>query len=854
MWFYAFPIFLSALLLFQVQPIIAKHILPWFGGTPAVWTTCMVFFQVALLGGYAYAHLSIRLLTPRKQAVLHGLLLAGCIVLLPAIPAETWKPIGGESEIPRILALLAVTIGGPYLILAANGPLLQAWFSREFPKASPYRLYALSNVGSLLALLSYPVLLEPGLSLRWQEYSWSGLFVLFAAACGICAWRAFHAGVAGAGEITGKMPVGLTGRMPVLRETPMPRTEAPATVVAGAGMGETTGKSLGPLTGMPVGLTGRMPVLRETPIPRLQARSAVEPPAPVAAEAIQAPVPPAQPARLLPWFLAARVEPGPAIRPGLVRGALTLLLPACACVVLLATTNQMTQDLPVVPFLWIIPLALYLLTFIICFDRDWWYFRPLWIGLMGLGLWGIYEAVQAGVDMPVLKQIVLYSAGLFTCCMVCHGELARLRPAPNRLTGYYLLISAGGALGGLFVALAAPKLFSGPWSGFWEFQGALIACGTLLAVVIMLDRRFIRFLQWTGPVWLRAGFASACLSLLICLSVYFVRQARADTGSTVEVSRNFYGILRVEKSPYFEGDGDGDKINLMHGRITHGTQYTSDNYRTKPVSYYGPTSGIGVADAALRQRGGHVERMPSLMNKPGDGATASPATTDPTTTAPATMHASGAPANAGANLRIGAVGLGAGVVAAYGQRGDFIRFYEINADMLRISDAHFTYRKDAHARHARTQVVLGDARLTMERAKERGESGQFDVIVLDAFSGDSIPLHLLTSQAVELYLYHLKPDGVLAFHISNRYLDLEGLVRGLADQAGKMSMLIESDDDDNDPRQDRSTWVLATGSAELLDAMKQFPSAAQWTKDGAKPIVFTDDYSNLFQLLDLGGE
>jgi hypothetical protein len=609
----------------------------------------------------------------------------------------------------------------------------------------------------------------------------------------------------------------------------MPRAEAPATVVAGAGMGETTGK---------------MPVLRETPMPRLQARSAVEPPAPVAAEAIQAPMPPAQSARLLPWYLAAHVEPGPSIRPGLVRGALTLLLPACACVVLLATTNQMTQDLPVVPFLWILPLALYLLTFIICFDRDWWYFRPLWIPLMGLGLWGIYEAVQAGVDMPVLKQIILYSAGLFTCCMVCHGELARLRPAPNRLTGYYLLISAGGAMGGLFVTLAAPKVFSGVWSGYWEFQGSLIACGVLLMVVMVMDRRFIRFFRWTGPVWLRLGAASTCLGLSIFLTVYFVRLAREGTSGTVEVSRNFYGVLRVEKSHDFEGDGD--KINLMHGRITHGAQYTSDNYRTKPVSYYGPTSGIGVAVAALRQRGGHVEQTPSLMHQPGDDAT-----TVPVASAPATTCAAGAPAIAGANLRIGAVGLGAGIVAAYGQRGDFIRFYEINADMLRISDAHFTYRKDTPAR---TEVVLGDARLTMERAKERGESGQFDVIVLDAFSGDSIPLHLLTSQAVELYLYHLKPDGVLAFHISNRYLDLEGLVRGLADQAGKMSMLIDSDDDDNDPRQDRSTWVLATGSAELLDAMKQFPSAAQWTKDGAKPIVFTDDYSNLFQLLDLGGD
>jgi hypothetical protein len=786
MWFYAFPIFLSALLLFQVQPIIAKHILPWFGGTPAVWTTCMVFFQVALLGGYAYAHASIRLLTPRKQAVLHGLLLAGCLALLPAIPAEAWKPIGGESEIPRILALLAVTIGGPYLILAANGPLLQAWFSREFPKKSPYRLYALSNVGSLLALLSYPVLLEPGLSLRWQEYSWSGLFVLFAASCGSCAWRAFSQG-------------GENGdRHRQTAAEPVPIFEA----------GQTMGESLGPLTG--------------TPMPR--------------AEAPPPPLPSAPPARPRLWYLAARVGSGPTIRSGIVRGVLTLLLPACACVVLLATTNQMSQDLPVVPFLWILPLALYLLTFIICFDRDWWYFRPLWIGLMGLGLWGIYEAVEAGVGMPVMKQVVLYSAGLFTCCMVCHGELARLRPAPNRLTGYYLLISAGGALGGLFVTLAAPRLFS----GFWEFQGSLVACGVLLAAVTVLDRRFIRFFRWTGPVWLRAGAASTCLNLMIFSTVYFVRLAREDTGHTVEVSRNFYGVLRVEKSADEVPDGDGDEIKLMHGRIVHGTQYTSDDYRTKPATYYGPTSGIGVADAALRQRGGHAGQTPSFMYEPGDDPPDGPADWDDPDV----------PAAAGTNLRIGAVGLGAATVAAYGQSGDFIRFYEINADMLRMSDAHFTYRKDTHAR---TEVVLGDARLSMERAKERGQSGQFDVIVLDAFSGDSIPLHLLTSQAMQVYLYHLKPDGVLAFHISNRYIDLQGLVRGLADQAGKMSMLVDSYYPKNDPCYS-STWVMVTGSAELLNAMKQQPSAAEWPADGAKPIVFTDDYSNLFQLLDLKDE
>ena len=765
MWFYAFPIFLSALLLFQVQPIIAKHILPWFGGTPAVWTTCMVFFQVALLAGYAYAHASIRLLSPRRQAILHGLLLVACLALLPAIPAEAWKPIAGRSEVWRILALLAATIGGPYLVLAANGPLLQAWFSREFPKSSPYRLFALSNAGSLLALLSYPFLLEPGLSLRWQEYSWSALFVLFAASCGFCAWRSYRTGKAAAD------------------------------------------------------------------VPQ------VEPPAPVAAEAIQAPLPPAQPARLLPPYLAARVEPGPPIRSGLVRAALTLLLPACACMILLATTNQMTQDLPVVPFLWILPLALYLLTFILCFDREWWYFRPLWIPLMAAGLVGIYLAVAEGVEMSTLRQLLLYSAGLLACCMVCHGELARLKPAPEHLTGYYLLISAGGAMGGLFVTLVAPALLL----GFWEYQGSLIACGALLLAVIVLDRRFFRFLRWVGPTWLRAGAASTVLSLLTVLAVHFVIQARDDLDEAVDIRRNFYGVLSVDVRPDFEADGE--VVNLMHGRIMHGSQYTNDDYRMVPVSYYGPSSGIGIAVRALRRRGLPAATEPALLVHEIDSEFFDD---EEDSDAPPSRESW----LAGNNLRIGAVGLGAGVVAAYGKGGDYIRFYEINPDIIRLSDAHFTYRKDTLAE---TEVVLGDARLSMERAKDRGEAGRFDVIVLDAFSGDSIPLHLLTSQAMKAYFYHLKADGVLAFHISNRYVKLEGLVRGLAAEAGKLSMLVDSDGGEYG-RCDTSSWVLVTASKDLLDAMMDQPGAIEWPEDDYKPIVFTDDYSNLFQLLRFGDD
>jgi len=737
MWFYAFPIFLSALLLFQVQPIIAKHILPWFGGTPAVWTTCMVFFQVALLAGYAYAHASIRLLSPKRQAILHGLLLTLCLALLPAIPAETWKPVAGQSEVWRILLLLAVTIGGPYLVLAANGPLLQAWFSREFPKASPYRLFALSNAGSLLALLSYPFLLEPGLSLRWQEYSWSGLFVLFAGACGFCAWRSYRTG------------------------------EAPAEATLAA------------------------------------------PAAPVA------------------------VEAAPSIRSGVARAVLTLLLPACACVILLATTNQMTQDLPVVPLLWILPLALYLLTFILCFDRQWWYFRPLWLPLTGAAMVGVYFAVAEGVEMSALWQIFLYPAGLFTCCMVCHGELARLKPVPSRLTGYYLLISAGGALGGLFVTLVAPALFR----GFWEFQGSLIACGLLLTIVILLDTRFVTMLRRNTPIWFRLELAGFCVYALAILAAGFVELANDNANTSVEIRRNFYGVLSVDV------ESNGEVVHLMHGRIMHGTQYTDADYRMVPVSYYGPSSGIGIANAALRRRGLPPATEPARPVRESDANMPEDQACKDQPPPPESWLA-------GNNLRIGAVGLGAGVVAAYGKSGDFLRFYEINPDIIRMSDAHFTYRRDTPAR---TEVVLGDARLSMERAKDRGESGQFDVIVLDAFSGDSIPLHLLTSQAMKAYIYHLKPDGVLAFHISNRYVKLEGLVRGLAREAGKLSMLVDSDGKEYGLC-DSSSWVLVTASRRLLEAMMDRPGAMKWPEDDYKPVVFTDDYSNLFQLLRFGND
>ena len=698
---YACAIFLSALLLFQIQPVIAKYILPWFGGTPAVWTTCMVFFQVTLLIGYAYAHLSIRLLSPRRQAVLHGVLLLGCLALLPVIPSETWKPVAGSSENWGILGLLAVTIGGPYWVLSANAPLLQAWFSREKPGTSPYRLYALSNAGSLLALVSYPFLVEPGLSLRTQVYTWSATFVVFAAFCGWCVWHVFRSN----------------------------------------------------------GTADGMPASPDSPAPQ------------------DAPDPP---------------------RPGWFDRVLVLLLPACACVLLLATTNQMSQDLPVVPFLWVLPLALYLLSFIICFDRERWYWRPLWIVLLAASLGGVYYALEVGVDLSSFAQVGIYSGALFVCCMICHGELARLKPHPRFLTGYYLRIALGGAIGGVFVTLVAPRLFR----GFWEFQGGLVACGLLLVIVMLRGRPDRPKRLWR--LGLRLAGCTTGLGLLTVLSVAFVRQIRTDLEGVLVLSRNFYGVLRVDV--VYEPDEGLELVQLTHGRIYHGTQFLDDDYRYYPTSYYGPGSGIEAADNALRSR----------------------ARND--------VHPT--------ELRMAVVGLGAGVVAAYGQAGDYVRFYEINPDVVRLSDEYFSYRDDSAAV---TEVVLGDARLSMEREIDRGEPGRFDVIVLDAFSGDAIPLHLVTREAMAIYLHHLKPDGVLAFHVSNRHVELEGLIRGLAAEAGKQDVLIETDDDSFG--HDSSTWVLVTACPKLMGLLEQQPCFLPWPDDWPTPVVFTDDYSNVFQLL-----
>ncbi|MBN2021276.1 MAG: fused MFS/spermidine synthase [Pirellulales bacterium] len=694
---YALAILLGSFLLFQVQPLVGKYILPWFGGTPAVWTTCMLSFQVLLLVGYAYAHGIATWLRPRRQGMLHLVLLAGSVLLLPITPSDAWKPMGDESPTWRILCLLVASIGAPYVILASTSPLMQSWFSRTEPGRSPYRLYALSNVGSLAALVSYPFLVEPALRLGVQAWSWSIAYGAFVLLCGICAVR-----------------------ICCVKE------------VAPAG------------------------AIQET-------------------------------------------QQEPAARPAGVDQLLWLGLSACGSVLLLATTNQMCQEVAVVPFLWVLPLALYLLTFIICFDHERWYHRgvfgPLWI----LAIGGACAMLAVGVDAKLWLQIAVFSATMFVGCMVCHGEMVRLKPHPRYLTQFYLVIAAGGALGGVFVTLVAPFLFK----GFWEYHISLLAGYMLFLAAIHRgrpakpageDRRW----KWIIPV----GLVGLAAGGLIALGM-------AEAHAAVVRLRNFYGLLHVSKHTD-EVDGkclNGEYLSLRHGRIKHGFQYVDPDKKDWPTSYFGPETGVGMA----------IRHYPRPQ---GDG-----------------------PDRPG--LRIGVIGLGVGTLAAYGEPGDHIRFYEINPDVIRLSDEYFSYRRDSRAE---VDVVLGDARISLERALAEGKPEGFDILIVDAFSSDAIPMHLLTKECFEIYWKHLKPEGILAVHISNRNLDLGPVVRAAAAESGHETAWFRTHDDEA-RGVDAADWILVTSNRTFLDDPAIRKGQTPWEEDAPAPLLWTDDFSNMFQVL-----
>ena len=696
---YALTIVVSAFLLFQVQPVIAKIILPWFGGSAAVWTTCLLFFQMVLLLGYMYSHAVIRYLKPRAQMLLHIALLAVSAAALPIYPNASWKPAGGSDPTLQILGLLAATVGLPYFLLSTTGPLLQAWYARRFHGAMPYRLYALSNAGSMFALISYPALFEPSLTTHQQSGVWSWSYVVFIA---VCAFTAFKSNQ-------------------VLNEAA--QTSAARAAVIGTG----------------------------------------EEPAHVVAP-----------------------EPVPAAEPTARMYAMWLLLPAMASVLLLAITNHLSQNVAAIPFLWVLPLSIYLLSFILCFEGEGWYRRNPYLQLFAVALGSMAYATSVDLtsNVPIKVMIPLFAMGLFTCCMVCHGELARLKPDPKYLTHFYLMMSAGGALGGLLVGLAAPNLLN----ALYEMPVSLVLTAALVSYVLRQDPELNWIRRWPGVV--------VTTVITLSLAGYVGWQIKEMVSGSRLLARNFYGGLRVKDS------GDPGSLDatrtLTHGTINHGEQFLNVARRRLPTTYYGPNTGIGLA----------------IRGKQAAGA-----------------------------VRIGVIGLGTGTTAAYGRLGDYVRYYEINPLVLQIARKEFYYLADCKAQ---LDVTMGDARLSLERELREGHPQNFDVLAVDAFSSDSIPVHLLTKEAMDLYFRHLRPDGILAVHISNRYLDLQPVLGGEVRATGKIARVVDTEDDETQGVFG-ATWVLITSPASGLTGEALTNSEPLESKRTVR--LWTDDYSNLFKIL-----
>lgn len=747
--------FLSAFLLFQMQLIVSKYILPWFGGSSAVWTTSMLVFQMLLLCGYVYSHLVSARLSPVTQVKLHLALLTTVFLLVFALmflwpsaitPGPSWKPADSGNPVRDVCVVLLVSAGLPFFVLSTTGPLLQRWFTHLGVGTKTYKLYSISNLGSLLGLLSFPFLLEPTLRMKTQSLIWSLLFFVFVVGCYLCALKAQRAHEAGSSV-----------------------EEA-----------EETG---------------------------------------------------------------GEVQSSPLIY------SLWLLLPACASALLLATTNLLCQEVTSVPLVWVLPLSLYLFSFILCFDNPRWYQRSFFHPIFAISLFLTCAALIVG---SVMALAILLPAALFLACMICHGELVRLKPSVKRLTSFYLTISAGGAAGGIFVAIVAPRMFTfftefqltlgfivilllvclflDPASWFFEGDFRLpsaLASGAILTAYLvglwfpgvaeLLDRlRFYPFALLIGAFVIlstyilnrgqrsgKRGFRFVQVYVL-CIAVVAFAALYRSTQSPDELylssrlsSRNFYGAVRVYRLPFAK--------SLANGQTLHGAQLDPPNDK-EPTTYYGKRSGIGIL----------LENHPK-RSIPGQ------------------------------TLRVGVVGLGAGTLAAYGRPGDYFRFYEINPDVVNLSSGPqpaFTYLRDSHAR---IDVESGDARLLLERELARGDKQKFDVLILDAFSGDAIPVHLLTQEAFETYWQHLDPnDGIIAVHVTSRHVNLLPVLQGVsayfhADSALNVNSALVS-------TLRTSVWVFLTRSPGALNiqGLKQAPNSFD---KQVPPRLWTDDHSDILRLI-----
>ena len=677
-WFAATTL-LGAFLVFQVQPIISKCVLPWFGGTPAVWTTCMLFFQILLFAGYLYAHVLRTFCHPILQAIIHISLLALASLALPIEPSDAWKPSGSESPTVYLLTMLARHVGLPYFVLSSTGPLVQAWLSFRDNSERVYRLYALSNAGSLFALLSYPFLFEPIFSVSTQSTLWSLLFCLFVVVQGYVAVSLFRLGP---------------------NQKPSSKSES---------------KSNQPAT--------------------------------------------------VSWQTQAT----------------WIALPALASVMLLVVTNHVCQDIAVVPFLWVLPLSLYLASFIVCFDSPQWY-QPKPIAAVTLVTLGLIQgkSLLPG-SIQLIAEAACYMLMLLGTCLLCHGEVARLKPAAERLTKYYAMLSAGGALGGIIVAVICPLLLNN--HAELPFFVSLVTALTFLLFFACTTWRQTQY-DWTKASRLKYG----AIALLIAP---IVTMAFASKNRTIASQRNFFGVLRVREKPL--------GVCLVHGSTLHGMQ-RFEPHQSQPTTYYGYESGVGHVFAELQS-----ERK---------------------------------------SMRIGIVGLGCGVLTTYGRATDHFDLIEINPAVIEIADAHFTFMRDCPSQLTRH---LGDGRLVLERMHD----AKFDLLVLDAFSSDAIPAHLLTREAMQLYRQRLTTSGVLAIHTSNNHLELAPLVHNLSHDAGLESRMIEGIGDESIGTT-HSTWMIIAQPGHDVFSAPSLAAARKATPQELRDApLWTDQHHNLVSVLRL---
>lgn len=757
--------FVSAALLFAVQPMVGKMILPLLGGTPAVWSTCMVFFQAALLVGYAYAHASAAWLGPRRQAALHLAVLALPLTVLPLVVKPSLIRGGEANPVLDVLLLLAVSVGLPFLVVSATAPLLQTWFAETGHAAAgdPYFLYAASNLGSLLALLSYPTLIEPTLDLQGAGWSqtrlWSvgyALLIVLALLCALTLWRRPHAG---ADDVLGE-------------------GDATATTVS-------NGMSHAPSW-----------------VPRAR------------------------------WVLLA-------------------LAPSS---LLLGATTYITTDVAAIPLLWVLPLTLYLLTFVIAFGR--------WPALLHRGVAAIAIPLVLVVIFLMVSSfrqriwvtMLWHLALLFMVALACHGELALDRPSPRRLTEFYLLMSLGGVLGGIVNALIAPVLFS----SLLEYPLAMALAAVLVSarramprrardlpidlilalgvatlafilysdtftarfdmtfVTRLLDPAWTRTSQWLGSVqrvgnkllvygpplvaafWLRRR--PAALGLSLCAVVLVASFVDSKNDNQIRQVRSFFGVLRVTR----DDDEERGYTSLRHGSTLHGQQSREPARRGEPLTYYHREGPIGQVFAELDHRSGAC--------------------------------------------RVAVIGLGAGTLAAYARPGDAFTFYEIDRAVrtIALDPQYFTYVPDARARAVTVRVELGDARIRLGAVRRERPGERYDLIAVDAFTSDAIPVHLLTREALRLYLDMLTPEGLVAFHISNRYLDLEPVLANLAEDAALGGRLIEDDESPKAEGASRSTWVVLARNKTAVEGLAR---DERWTATTLTPSarvgVWTDNFHNV---------